>query len=211
MIAVEGLRFRYQASSDELFGGLDHAFAPGRLTVVTGRSGRGKSTLLYLLGLLLTPTEGSVRLLDRKMGPLSDSDRSRLRARHIGFVFQDAALDPNRTILDNVVEGGLYAGMSRRDAEARARSLMADLGVALPEGHRPGEVSGGQAQRIGLCRALLKDPSLILADEPTGNLDAESAAVVFGALAAAARSGATVIVATHDERVKERADDVLAL
>jgi len=211
LIAIEGLRFRYRPTSEELFAGLDHAFLSGRLTLVTGRSGRGKSTLLYLLGLVLTPSAGVVRVGGLDAGRLPDGERSRLRARHIGFVFQDAALDPNRPILDNVVEGGLYAGLTRTESEGRARVLLHRLGVNLPEGQRPGEVSGGQAQRIGLCRALVKSPRVILADEPTGNLDQESADIVLATLTDAAAAGATVIVASHDTRLADRADDVLAL
>jgi putative ABC transport system ATP-binding protein/lipoprotein-releasing system ATP-binding protein len=211
VIAVEGLEFRYRSGVEELFGGLDHEFPAGSLSVVTGASGRGKSTLLYLLGLLLTPTAGVVRVADTDTGRLSDRQRSQLRARHIGFVFQDAALDASRSVLDNVVEGAMYAGIARTEAETEARALLERTGVTLREGHKPGEVSGGQAQRVGLCRALIKSPTVILADEPTGNLDASSADVVLGGLKASARSGVTVVIASHDPRIVETADHVLPL
>lgn len=211
MIGVEGLRFQYSSSGDMLFDGLDHMFASGEVSVVTGASGRGKSTLLYVLGLLLRPVEGRVFVGGVDSGRLSDVARSRLRGGRIGFVFQDAALDATRVVLDNIVEGGVYAGMTRRDAEQRANELLERFGVELRGDHRPGEVSGGQAQRVGLCRALIKDPDVILADEPTGNLDADSAGVVLGALVDAARNGATVVIASHDPNVAERADHVLAL
>jgi putative ABC transport system ATP-binding protein/lipoprotein-releasing system ATP-binding protein len=211
VISVEGLEFSYRADGEELFGGLDHEFPSGSVSAVTGASGRGKSTLLYLLGLLLTPRAGMVRLADSATSRLSDGERSRLRARHIGFVFQDAALDASRTVLDNVVEGGLYAGIPRSRAEQAARVLLDRLGVTLREGHKPGEVSGGQAQRVGLCRALIKKPKVILADEPTGNLDADSADVVLVELRRAALEGATVVIASHDPRVVDTADHVLAL
>lgn len=211
MIEVENLEFRYRSGGEELFGGLSHAFPAGSVSVITGPSGRGKSTLLYMLGLLLTPTSGVIRVADEETGLLSDSARSRLRAKHIGFVFQDAALDDSRPVLDNIVEGALYGGIPRATAETTARDLLVRLGVTLREDHKPGEVSGGQAQRVGLCRALVKHPKLILADEPTGNLDAESASVVLNELETAARAGATVVIASHDPRIVEMADDALAL
>lgn len=211
MIGVEGLMFRYGSSGDELFDGLDQVLEAGQVSVLTGPSGCGKSTLLYLIGLLLRPRSGRVLLGGVDAGGLSDVQRSRLRAEHIGFVFQDAALDATRSVVDNVVEGGLYAGMSRRDAETKAGDLLSRFGVELRGDHRPGEVSGGQAQRVGLCRALIKDPAVILADEPTGNLDAVSAEVVFGAFVDAAKKGATVVIASHDQSIAARADHVLAL
>ncbi len=211
MLGVSDLRFRYRRSSEELFGGLSHGFSAGGVSVVSGPSGSGKSTLLYLLGLLLTPTAGDVSVDNVEAGGLGDGERSALRARHIGFVFQDAALDQTRTILDNVAEGGLYAGMPRGEAERRARVLLERFGVDLPPERRPGEISGGQAQRVGLCRALVKSPSVILADEPTGNLDAESASVVLRALWDAAGAGATVVISTHDQQIVAAADDVVAL
>ncbi|MEA2010669.1 MAG: ATP-binding cassette domain-containing protein [Actinomycetota bacterium] len=211
MLGVSGLRFRYHRGTDELFDGLSHSFAAGSVSVVSGASGSGKSTLLYLLGLLLTPVSGGVTVDGVAAAPLSDAARSVLRARHIGFVFQDAALDATRPILDNVVEGGLYAGVSRKNAETRARVLLDRFGVDLPAERRPGEISGGQAQRVGLCRALLKHPRVILADEPTGNLDHDSADVVLRALWDAAGAGATVVISTHDQQIVTEADDVVTL
>ncbi len=211
MIGVSDLRFHYRAGGEEIFDGLTHEFDAGVFSVVTGRSGRGKSTLLYLLGLLLSPSDGGISLDGVAATDLSDRERSLLRSERIGFVFQDAALDSTRSVLDNVVEGGLYAGLSRRQAEPRARQLLDRFGVQLRDDHKPGEVSGGQAQRVGLCRALVKGPSIILADEPTGNLDETSARVVLDALSEEATAGATVIVASHDPTVAERAGAVCAL
>lgn len=183
---------------------LSIAFPRGDVTVITGPSGCGKSTLLYLLGLMLTPTAGRIRWDGSEVSALSDAERSRLRAEQVGFVFQDALLDPSRTILDNVTEGGLYAGMRREASRERALRLLERFGVEQRADHRPGEISGGQAQRVALCRALLKDPRLILADEPSGNLDEASADVVWGALFAAATAGATVVVATHDRHLRRQ-------
>lgn len=210
MLAVENLSFGYRAD-EPIVVDLTRNFSEGRVTAVTGPSGCGKSTLLYLLGLLLTPDSGSVRIDDFAVSGMSDADRSRLRADTVGFVFQDAVLDPSRTVLDNVVEGSVYANTPRGAAIERARSLMEQFGVDLRETHRPGEVSGGQAQRVALCRALLNRPTVILADEPTGNLDPVAADVVMGALAEAASGGATVIVATHQPEMIDAADEVLAI
>lgn len=211
MIGTNGLHFSYTKGGTEIFGGLTYDFPEGEVTVVTGPSGSGKSTLLYLLGLLITPTSGTISYDKRSVSGIPDRERSHIRAQVVGFVFQDAALDPTRTVLDNVVEGALYAGSRRREAEVRARELLESLGVRLRETHRPGEVSGGQAQRIGICRALIKNPSVVLADEPTGNLDRESAEVVLAALSDAASTGATVVISSHDPAVVQRGDHVLAI
>lgn len=211
MIATEDLRFRHRPQDEELFGGLSHSFAAGVVTAVTGPSGRGKSTLLYLIGLLLRPTSGEVRVDDVPAARLSDRARAGIRARSVGFVFQDSALDPSRTILDAVIEPALYAGRRRSEMAARAREMLEAFGVAHRHDHRPGEISGGQAQRVAVCRALINEPATVLADEPTGNLDRSNAEGVLDALQTAARAGRTVIIASHDPFVLERADAVLEL
>lgn len=227
MLAVQDLAFSYRRGGEELFGGLSHDFTAGALTAVTGSSGRGKSTLLYVLGLMLTPTQGRVLLEGTPVSTAPDDVRARARAHRIGFVFQDAALDPTRTVLDSVVEPALYAGWSLKRARDQGRELLAQLGVEERADHRPGEISGGQAQRVAVARALVTNPRVILADEPTGNLDRDNAQQVLAALSAAAHSGSlaapacgvvsgtstgrTVILATHDPFVLDHADEVLAL
>lgn len=211
MVSVRDLRFTYRGQSEELFGGLSYDFATARVTALTGPSGRGKSTLLYVLALLLTPTSGTVRIDGEDLAAASDAVRARIRAQRIGFVFQDAELDPTRTILDSVVEPALYAGGSAAEQRPAARQLLERFGLGQRADHRPGQVSGGQAQRVAVCRALINDPGVILADEPTGNLDRENAELVLDALASAARSGRTVVIATHDPFVLEHAEDVMAL
>lgn len=210
-IAVRDLDFAYHHGGDLILDGLSHGFAPAAVTAVTGPSGRGKSTLLYLVGLMLTPSAGAVIWDDVDASVWSDGERSRVRARRIGFVFQDAVLDPSRSVLHNVTEGGLYAGLARGESRRRALQLLSSFGVTSRASHRPGEVSGGQAQRVALCRALIKEPTVVLADEPSGNLDEASADVVWGALTNAARGGATIVVATHDRQRLRHADSVLTL
>jgi ABC-type lipoprotein export system ATPase subunit len=210
-IAVRGLAFSYKGLGDELFGGLDFEFTPGALTAVTGASGRGKSTMLYVLGLLLQPTRGQVLIGGEPVHALSDAARSTVRAQRIGFVFQDSALDRSRSILHSVMEPGLYAGMTRSASRARAEQLLAQVGLGERAGHRPDQISGGQAQRAAVARALMNDPAVILADEPTGNLDGDNTALVLAALQGATDNGRTVVLATHDPRVVAEADLLLEL
>ena len=216
-LAVQDLSFAYTRGGEELFDGLSHEFVPGEVTALTGPSGRGKSTLLYVLGLMLAPTKGRVLLDGVAVSSAPDAVRSRVRAHRIGFVFQDAALDPTRTVLDSVVEPALYAGWSLSRARSRGRDLLEQMGVGARADHRPGEISGGQAQRVAVCRALVTDPTVILADEPTGNLDRDNAAGVLAALSAAAGGtqdggvARTVVIATHDPFVIERSGQVLSL
>lgn len=211
MLEVRAVTFAYRRGGEELFGGLSWSFAGGALTAVTGPSGRGKSTLLYLLGLMLRPTGGQVLLQGERVDALPDARRAAVRAHRVGFVFQDAALDPARRIVDSVVEPALYAGCRRAEVVGRARELLDQLGVGQRADHRPGEISGGQAQRVAVARALINTPVVILADEPTGNLDPDNAAVVLGALRDAARAGAAVIIATHDADVLGACDERVVL
>ena len=210
MLAARGLTFCYESSAP-ILADWSAEFAAGEVVAVTGPSGRGKSTLLYLLGLMLGPDAGEVVVEGREVARLSDSRRAGLRAQLFGFVFQDAALDATRTVLDNVVETALYRRETRGTAVHRARSLMEQFGVQLRASAKPGQVSGGQAQRIALCRALLNDPRILLADEPTGNLDPDSAEVVIDAFHAHAKTGATVVVATHDPVLVSHCDRTVEL
>jgi len=212
VLRVAGLRFSYRRGGEELFAGLDHDFAPGSLTVVTGASGRGKSTLLYLLGLMLTPSAGEVLVDGRPVSGMGDGERSSLRAARIGFVFQDAELDPARRVVDSVIEPGLYAGGVVKLLRPKAYGLLERFGLSDRADHRPGQVSGGQAQRVAVCRALINDPDIVLADEPTGNLDRDNAGLVLESLSAAAHhQGCTVIIASHDPFVVGFGDQVVAL
>ncbi|QHO71076.1 ABC transporter [Marisediminicola antarctica] len=181
-------------------------FRAAEVVAVTGPSGRGKSTLLYLLGLMLRPTSGQILVEGVDVSKASDRARSLLRAHRFGFVFQDAALDATRTVLDNVTETSLYRGASKTADRRRAVELMDQFGVNLRAAAKPGQVSGGQAQRIALCRALLNNPRILLADEPTGNLDAVSSDLVITALHTQAATGTTVIVVTHDPALVARCD-----
>lgn len=203
-LAAANLSFKYDKLA--LFNGWSAEFRAGEHTAVTGPSGCGKSTLLFLLGLMLKPDGGAIHLDGAPVHALSERSRARIRAHEFGFVFQDAVLDASRTVLDNILEPTLYRGDDRRAATHRAHALMERFGVQIPATARPGQVSGGQAQRIGLCRALLHKPPVLLADEPTGNLDADSAAVVLEGLNAHARAGAAVVVVTHDSAVVSRCD-----
>ncbi|WP_246160077.1 ABC transporter ATP-binding protein [Microbacterium rhizomatis] len=181
-------------------------FPAGSLTALTGPSGRGKSTLLYLLGLMLQPSSGDILVSGESVTGLSDASRARLRAEQFGFVFQDAALDQTRTVLDNVTEAALYRGQKRAAARPRALDLLDRFEVDVPPHRKPGQVSGGQAQRIALCRALLTDPVVLLADEPTGNLDPTTSELVVAALQEHAATGAAVIVVTHSPEVAAACD-----
>lgn len=201
MISLDDVSFGYRRD-ETILDSISCEFDVGTMTAMTGPSGRGKSTLLYLIGLLLTPWAGMIRFDGTDVASRSDSKRSQFRASRIGFVFQDAALDPTRTISDNIVESSLYNRMGRSEAIGRASVLMERFDVGLRADHKPGEVSGGQAQRIALCRALLTEPDIVLADEPTGNLDTKTAQVVINALTNLAHTeNKTVIIATHDPTV----------
>jgi len=210
LLSAEALTFGYRADAP-IITNWSAEFRAGEVVALTGPSGSGKSTLLYLLGLMLTPQSGQIRLLGRSATGLRDHERARLRAFSFGFVFQDAALDSTRTVLDNVIETALYRSQDRQSAVVRALELMERFGVALRADAKPGQVSGGQAQRIALCRALLGAPQVLLADEPTGNLDISSSAVVIDALHEQAATGSTVIVVTHDPTVVSRCDRSIEL
>ena len=181
-------------------------FTAGSVSAISGPSGCGKSTRLYLLALMLRLRTGAIRLSGSRVDALPDAQRSRIRAEQFGFVFQDAALDPTRTVLANVLETALYRGRDPRALRSRATELLTTMGVNVPPQRLPGQISGGQAQRIALCRALVGSPSVVFADEPTGNLDPDTADSVLDMLRHQADQGATVIVITHDQRVAAWAD-----
>lgn len=209
-LAMQGLSFEYERDVP-IFADRSEAFFPGEMVAITGPSGRGKSTLLYMLGLMMKPQTGVIEMNGLPVSGLRDGQRAAIRAQHFGFVFQDAVLDPTRSVLDNIVETSLYAGLARNLAVDRARDLMGSLGVGLRAKAKPGQVSGGQAQRIALCRALLNDPSILLADEPTGNLDSATSEVVIASLRQQAEAGATVIVVTHDPQLVPACDREVTL
>lgn len=177
---------------------LDLSLSRGEGLAVTGPSGSGKSTLLYIVGTLETPTGGSVRILGQDPFALGPADLARFRNQNIGFVFQDHCLLPQCTVLENVLIPTLAGSGAGEQVEARARALLDRVGLAARVGHRPAELSGGERQRVAICRALINQPPLVLADEPTGNLDRHTAQAVGTLLLELAREQqALLIVVTH--------------
>jgi putative ABC transport system ATP-binding protein len=185
--------------------GVDLAVAPGRVTALVGHSGSGKSTLMHILGLLTKPDTGRVELEGHDTHGLSDNALADLRRRRLGFVFQSYNLLPQHSALRNVL---LPFTGRRREAEARARGLLERVGLGDRCEHRPSELSGGEQQRVALARALVNDPPLLLADEPTGNLDTESEALLLGLFRELADDGRGVLVVTHNQAVADAADVV---
>jgi ABC-type lipoprotein export system ATPase subunit len=177
--------------------GADLTVKGGELVVVAGASGSGKSTLLNVLGLLEDADAGEVWYESECVSALGRNAKSRARARWLGFVFQSFLLLPALSALDNVLLAARYAGRDAAAARRRAQALLEELGVAHRRDHFPAQLSGGEQQRVAFCRAILNDPPLLLADEPTGNLDDANGAVILDALRGRARAGAAVVVVSH--------------
>jgi putative ABC transport system ATP-binding protein len=179
---------------------------PGQMVSVVGPSGCGKSTLLHLLGGVDLPTAGHVTLLGRPTDSLGDSALARLRLLHVGFVFQRFFLLPMLTAEENVMLPMLEAGVPAAERRARARLLLAQMGLPDRARHRPGQLSGGEMQRVAIARALANRPALLLADEPTGELDEATGREIFGVLREATRDGCAVVVVTHNADLASLAD-----
>ncbi|TDT75007.1 lipoprotein-releasing system ATP-binding protein [Litoreibacter halocynthiae] len=192
--------------------GVQLEVAPGEVVAMVAPSGAGKSTLLHIAGLLDTPDSGRVVIAGDDLSGKSDRARTAARRSKIGFIYQFHHLLPEFTALENIVLPQLAAGVSKRDAEAHGMDLLGKVGVAERASHRPGELSGGEQQRVAFCRALANKPGLLLADEPTGNLDPKTSDQVFDALMALARStGLSALIATHNLELAGRMDRMVRL
>ena len=207
MIQIEGVTRTYSVEGQQIpaLAGVNLSIGRGEHVAITGASGSGKSTLLNILGCLDRPTAGQYRLEQADVATLDDDALSELRNRRIGFVFQSFHLLPRLSVLENVLLPMRYCLDEIPGVEAHARELLSRVGLSDRMAHRPQQLSGGQQQRAAIARALLLRPALLLADEPTGNLDSKTAADVLALFAELNRDGQTVVLVTHDPDVAERA------
>ncbi len=203
--------YRTPAGDLSALRGVTTSVGPGEFVAIMGPSGCGKSTLLHLLGGLDRPTSGEVWLKGDRVDRNSEKRWAQLRRREIGYVFQFFNLIGNLSVADNVELPGLMAGLSSSEARKRRTELLGELGLSSFERSAPGRLSGGQQQRVALARALVNRPALLLADEPTGNLDSAATAEVLTVLRRTHAQGQTIVVVTHDPRVAATADRVLRM
>lgn len=212
-LRVVGVRKAYPLPEGrlEVLKGVELELVPGTVAALLGASGAGKSTLLHIVGSLDRPDEGTVWVNGRELFSLAPAELARFRSRTLGFVFQFHHLLPEFTALENIMMPGRLARRPETEVRQDAESALARVGLTDRASHLPAELSGGEAQRVAVARALINRPSLILADEPSGNLDRENAEALQQLLVEVARGGPTVLVATHDERLAARADRVLLL
>ncbi len=205
-------RFEQGGGTLEVLRGADLTIGKGELVALVGPSGAGKSTLLHIAGLLERPSEGEVIIAGEQAGSLNDTERTLLRRAHLGFVYQYHHLLPEFTAAENVVLPQMINGVSRRQGLVRARELLAAMGLEPRMGHQPGQLSGGEQQRVAICRALANRPALLLADEPTGNLDPNTSETVFQELLRLVRTeGLSALIATHNPELAKRMDRMITL
>jgi putative ABC transport system ATP-binding protein len=213
LISVRGLRKTYRIGEQVVHAldGLDLDIEQNEYAALMGPSGSGKSTLMNVLGCLDTPTAGTYRLNGREVAGMTADELADIRNREIGFVFQTFNLLPRYTALENVALPLIYAGVGRSDREARAAEVLDQVGLGDRMDHKPNELSGGQRQRVAVARALVNRPSLILADEPTGNLDTATSMEIMALFAAIHEAGNTVLIVTHEEDIAACTQRVIRL
>lgn len=213
MIELSKIHKSYQQGGNQIraLDGIDLCIAPGEFVAIMGPSGSGKSTLLNILGALDKPDHGRYRLASDEIGAMDDDCASDLRNRRIGFVFQSFHLLPRLSVLENVLLPQRYAAVPDPTAPQRAQALLRRIGLGERMEHKPGELSGGQLQRAAIARALLNQPALLLADEPTGNLDSKSAKDVLALLAELNAAGQTLVLVTHDPEIAASAQRTIHL
>ncbi|HWW46807.1 MAG TPA: ABC transporter ATP-binding protein [Xanthobacteraceae bacterium] len=209
VVYLEKIRRQYMQGESQLtiLDGTDLALWPGQSVALVAPSGSGKSTLLHIAGLLEHPDEGEVYVGGVPTSAMSDADRTRIRRTDIGFVYQSHRLLPEFTALENVMLPQMIRGLGRREAAARAREILAYLGLGERVTHRPAEMSGGEQQRVAIARAVANAPRILFADEPTGNLDPHTADRVFHALMQLVHAtGVAMLIATHNLELADRMD-----
>ncbi|MCI6869303.1 MAG: ABC transporter ATP-binding protein [Selenomonadales bacterium] len=207
-IALRGIKKLYRIGDQEVaaLGGIDLDIKNGEFTALMGPSGSGKSTLMNILGCLDRPSEGSYRLDGREVANLSDDELARTRNQQIGFVFQNFNLLSRISAVDNVALPLVYAGVKAAERKRRSMEVLEMVGLADRANHQPNELSGGQRQRVAIARALVNNPEIIMADEPTGNLDTKSTAEILDVFTRLHEMGRTVILVTHEPEVAMRAN-----
>ena len=214
VIRARGLRKVYRLGGDvevHALRGLDLDVVTGEYAAIMGPSGSGKSTLLQILGCLDVPSDGSYLLSGEEVARLNEEDLSTIRNRRIGFVFQSYNLLPRANALDNVGLPLLYRGIGLRDRRERAREALERVGLADRMDHRPNELSGGQKQRVAIARALAADPDILLADEPTGNLDSQTGQEILALFDALHGEGRTILIVTHEPEVAEHCQRIIRI
>lgn len=214
LLEVTGLCKDYRMGSDsvQVLKGIDLDISAGTTTALVGASGAGKSTLLHILGALDRPSSGTVTYKGQELFTRSDRELADFRSRTIGFVFQFHHLLPEFTALENVMMPALIARREKHLAHQQARTLLTEVGLEHRLNHRPGELSGGEQQRVAIARALVMEPELLLADEPTGNLDAKTSEAIYELLVKIQKqTGISMVVVTHNERIAARMERVVRL
>lgn len=213
VIEIRGIIRNFQLGQEtvHVLKGIDLDIVRGEYLAIMGPSGSGKSTLMNLLGCLDTPTAGTYNLNGNDVSEMTDNELADIRNKEIGFVFQTFNLLPRTTALDNVALPMVYAGTPKKDRVIRAEEVLTDVGLADRMDHKPNQLSGGQRQRVAVGRALVNKPSIILADEPTGNLDSKTSLEIMQLFDEIHAAGNTVILVTHEEEVAEHAHRVIRL
>ena len=213
LISLEGIQRLYSMGDETIYAlrGIDLQIKRNEYVALMGPSGSGKSTLMNLIGCLDSPSSGSYWLSGQDVAGLSDNRLAEIRNREIGFVFQTFNLLPRLTALDNVALPLVYAGVSELERRERAHDVLKQVGLQDRVGHRPNELSGGQRQRVALARALVNKPSLILADEPTGNLDSKTSIEIMEMFASIHALGNTIVLVTHEEYIARHAHRMVRL